>query len=149
VFHTKEPRRRTVFKLKKWLSKKTLVNVDDISLVTKGHKLENSQVFTDCFLEEDAVSVDEPGHMNFVVYMLVPPFSLYIKKMKGGTATICLNQTKDNVTRNIVISDLKNIIAKKTGFFDTFKLLYDQKVLTDGEKLSAYNVKNDSIIYML
>jgi len=149
LFITENPERRKVKSVKKWLSKKLGgCHVDDITLVKNGQSLKTDQHLIDLFdmmdKKNDEDDVENVNH-HITMFMVVKPMVIHIRQMRGGKTTITMS---DNISHNTLIRDIKHVVMRRTGLTDV-RLVFNQREMADGEKLSTYEVMSGALVYAL
>jgi hypothetical protein len=143
--------------LKSWLSKQTGLCMNDIILMYKNNvsTMEDNLKLSQCFLKQDALVTDSNGRhyhcssFHFSVVLMLKPLTLFVKQMGIHThRTLQLSAVTDSISRSMLVSELKSIIARKSDGVIQFKLMYDQKTLIDGERLESYGIQSESLLYM-
>jgi hypothetical protein len=143
-----EQRDGTIANLKQLISKQIIqVNPVDMTLIYQGKELENdkkiSEVYTTEAEPQEEIDWKKVPQEN--VFVLVKPLLFYVKNLQGGTIVVDGHASEEKITHDSLVSKLKEKLRKKCDFN---RLLFNQQVLVDGEKLSSYGVFSGCIMYM-
>jgi nitrate reductase NapAB chaperone NapD len=142
----------TVKDLKRRIGKKfNNLHVLDQVLINQGKEMEDSKHLRDYFTEsnKNAVNgdiIDWDKCSSVTIFLVVKQMTIYVKNMQGKTIVIeGSSQEEHTITHETMVSKLKEILRRKTEFN---RLLFNQQVLADGEKLSHYGVHSGCVMYM-
>ena len=111
----------------------------------KSRSTYNSETPTKDIYADDEDSSDGEEKVGNEKELNVEEIVIFIKPIKWLTKHYDDFQLK--IKSNMTILDLKSEIHKSEGIIPIKQvLLFDEKMLKDDEKLSKYDIKNDSVI---
>ncbi|KAL0481404.1 polyubiquitin [Acrasis kona] len=141
-------RELNVLKLKKKINKIHHIHTSDQTLILSGSVMNDETFLREYFSTPHVGQVfnktDIKMHecQNVTIFLVVKPLVLYVKNLQGRTIKI----EGVGVDSNSTVSKLKEQLYNRC---DNFKrLLYNQRVLVDGERLYHYGIHSGCVLYI-
>jgi hypothetical protein len=127
------------------------LNPLDITLINQGKEMEDSMILKDVFNDKDGKDavvgedIDWDKCPSVSIFLLIKPMVIYVKNLQGRTIVIDGNDEAQHIAHDSTVSRLKELLKRKSEFN---RLLFNQQVLSDGERLSHYGVYSGCVVYM-